>query len=167
MARRGVWLTGGVLVVGFGLLRTVHGRLPTGLPEGSERPSPAAAISSSSPSQSPVVEVAEPDIKSAAPSSDDARAHAFRLPSGRAPALSCTAARAIVSQARSQLSHAPEPVDPRGLADSTADWLDPYGLWSVAPDSPVATAFDRRASAVLADLEGRSGGNCPAARALV
>jgi carboxyl-terminal processing protease len=173
MTRRGVWLTGGVLVVGFALLRTVNSRLPARLPApdaedsrdlGAEHAAVAPASSSASAPAAPA-EARDLEAKTAS-SSDEARPHAFRLPSGRAPALGCAAARAIVSQARTQLSHAPEPVDPRALADSTADWLDPYGLWSVAPDSPVAAAFDRRAAAMLADLEGRGGGSCPAARAL-
>jgi carboxyl-terminal processing protease len=71
-----------------------------------------------------------------------------------------------VAQARAQLGYAPEPVDARALADAAADWLDPYGLWSVAPDTPVAASFDRRAPALLAELEGRGARDCQAAHAL-
>jgi carboxyl-terminal processing protease len=61
-------------------------------------------------------------------------------------------------------------VDARALAEAAADWLDPYGLWSVAPDAPIAAAFDRRAAGLLADIEGKSEGkslgDCDTARAL-
>jgi carboxyl-terminal processing protease len=163
MATRGVWLTGGVLVLGLGLLRLVHERLSPPA-HGSVEP-PASQVSATPAPPAPGA-VAPGESEAKAASSDDVRDHAFRLPSGRAPTLGCAAARAIVAEARAQLSHPPEPVDPRELADSTADWLDPYGLWSVAPDSPVAPAFDRKASAVIADLEGRSGPGCPGARAM-
>jgi carboxyl-terminal processing protease len=87
------------------------------------------------------------------------------MPTGRAPSLSCAAARSIVSQARTQLAHAPEPVDARAVAEAAADWLDPYGLWSVAPDCPLGSAFEGRAAELIADLEGRST-DCKAARTL-
>ena len=56
---------------------------------------------------------------------NDARARAFRIPSGQAPALTCQAARAIVAQARAQLASAPDPVDAKAFAEAAADWLDP------------------------------------------
>jgi carboxyl-terminal processing protease len=97
---------------------------------------------------------------------DDGRARAFRLPTGQAPGLSCAAARAVIAQARGQLACAPESVDAKSFAEAAADWLDPYGLWSVAPDTPVATSFDVHASELLADVEGRGSHDCAAARAL-
>ncbi len=98
--------------------------------------------------------------------SDDARSHTFRLPDGQAPALTCDAARTIVAQARGQLAYAPDTVDAHAFAEAAADWLDPYGLWSVAPDTPVAAAFSRRGRELLAEIEGQGGRDCPAARAL-
>ncbi|MDP8999231.1 MAG: S41 family peptidase [Myxococcota bacterium] len=97
---------------------------------------------------------------------DDARTRAFRIPTGQAPALSCEAARAIVAQARSQLAYPPDPVDAKALAEAAADWLDPYGLWSVAPDTPIAESFERRAADLLADLEGRGSTDCAVAHEL-
>lgn len=97
---------------------------------------------------------------------DDLRAHEFRVPSGQAPALACDAARAIVAQARHQLAYSPDPVDAHDFAEAAADWLDPYGLWSVAPDTPVADAFDAHAVGLLADVEGRGSKTCTAARFL-
>jgi carboxyl-terminal processing protease len=99
-------------------------------------------------------------------SSDDGRAHAFRIPAGDAPALSCDDARAIVTQTRTELAYQPEPVDAKAFADAAADWLDPYGLWSVAPDTPVADAFDAHAADLLADLESAKSRGCPGAQAL-
>ncbi len=96
---------------------------------------------------------------------DESRSHPFRVPAGHAPSLSCDAARAIVAQARDQLGYVPDPVDARSLSEAAADWLDPYGLWTVAPDAPVSDVFDRRAVALLADLEGRSHG-CETAKAI-
>jgi carboxyl-terminal processing protease len=98
--------------------------------------------------------------------SDDVRPHPFRVPSGDAPALACEDARAVVAQVRTQLAYAPDPVDARTFADATADWLDPYGLWSVAPDTPVGDAFAARAGELLADVEGRGTRDCATARLL-
>jgi carboxyl-terminal processing protease len=97
---------------------------------------------------------------------DDVRPHAFPVPAGQAPSLSCDSARAIVAQARAQLAYAPDVIDAKAFAEAAADWLDPYGLWSVAPDTPVGAAFDRNAPELLADVEGRSGRDCSAARAI-
>jgi len=150
MARRGAWLTGGLLAGGVGLMWAGRAGSPN------ERPLAGP----------PHVTEAAPAETSPATAADDARAHEFRLPSGRPPSLSCEAARAVVAEARGQLAHEPDPVDSRALADAAADWLDPYGLWSVAPDTPVAAAFVRKAPQLLAELEGRGSRDCSAARAL-
>ncbi len=151
MLPRGVWAAGaGLGLVGTGLLLVRAARV---------EPRPATAAP---PVESPAVTEASPATSSA----DDSRARAFRVPSGRAPSLSCDAARSIVAQAREQLGYTPEAVDARQLAEAAADWLDPYGLWSVAPDAPVAAAFDRHAWAFLAELEGRGARTCEVARAL-
>jgi len=157
MIRRGVWWAGGavaaVLVVFLGRSAwTFH--LHPGAAIQAKPPAPLAAPSASS----------AVDDKTAV-TADDAKVHTFRIPGGDAPALSCDAARAIVTQARTQLGYAPEPVDARAFADAAADWLDPFGLWSVAPDAPVAAAFDRNARDLVIDLEGRRR-NCDAATTL-
>jgi len=154
MARRGAWLTGGLLAAGLSLMWAGRAGPPNEAPVAGP-PAPAH-----------VTEPVPTEEKSPAPAPDEAPAHDFRLPSGRAPALSCEAARAVVAEARAQLAHEPDALDARALADAAADWLDPYGLWSVAPDAPVAVAFDRRAPQLLADLEGRGSRDCAAARAL-
>ncbi len=146
----------GALVVAVALL--VLGRHSARAPRSGVRPSPIASASSS-PSPAPGVE-------DAAAGTDDTRSHAFRIPSGRAPSLTCEAARTIVAQARAQLGYAPERVATGAFVEATVDWLDPYGLWSVAPDAVVASAFERRARDLIAELEGRGSRECGAARAL-
>ncbi|HEY6464008.1 MAG TPA: hypothetical protein VIY73_27750, partial [Polyangiaceae bacterium] len=127
------------------------------------RPPPAPAPATTDP-----IDPATPgsDDRAGAGSSDDGRAHAFRIPAGDAPALSCDDARAIVTQTRTELAYQPEPIDAKAFADAAADWLDPYGLWSVAPDTPVADAFDAHAADLLADLESPKSRGCPGAQAL-
>jgi carboxyl-terminal processing protease len=98
------------------------------------------------------------------PASEDERTRTFRMPSGDAPSLSCEDAKTIVRQVRKNLAYAPDPVAPRAFALTTSDWLDPYGLWSVAPDAPVEAALERAGPALLADIEGRGSPDCAAAR---
>jgi carboxyl-terminal processing protease len=150
MSRRGLWLSGGLFGAVLAALWVLRPPPPPGAIFVPAAPVPAPAASD--------------DHAAAAP--DEVRVHAFRLPTGDAPGLTCEQARAVVQQTRTQLAYTPEPVDPKALADAAADWLDPYGLWSVAPDSPVADAFAAHASELLADVEGRSGRECPGARAL-
>ncbi len=100
------------------------------------------------------------------PAADEARSHVFRLPDGRTPSLTCDTAKVIVAQVRRLLAYAPDAVDARSFADVAADWLDPYGLWSVAPDTPVAAAFASRGRELLAEVEGRGSPDCYTARSL-
>ncbi len=151
MVRRGVWLMGSMLGLALALGWAARPSTPEGhvalgrvaLPPG-----------------------VQADDASPAVPAEDTRSHSFPLPAGKAPSLPCDTARAIVAQARAQLAYPPDVVDAKALAEAAADWLDPYGLWSVAPDTPVAAAFDRHAIDLLADVEGRSGRDCGAARAL-
>jgi carboxyl-terminal processing protease len=166
MARRAAWVLGGAagaVVVLVGLIRferpvvTMAQIAATALSSTTavppSRPAPAS-------SASPI------DDAPASSASDDARSHAFRVPSGRAPSLTCEAARAIVAQARTQLAYSPGKVEMSAFVDAAVDWLDPYGLWSVSPDAVVANAFERRAPELVAELEGRGSRNCETARAL-
>jgi carboxyl-terminal processing protease len=157
MVRRGVWWVGGAVAAGLVFL----GQGPWVARIGGHAVAPPpSAPPPAAPSASAAL-----DDKSATPAVDDAKAHTFRVPGGDAPALSCDAARAVVAQARTQLGYAPDPVDARAFADAAADWLDPFGLWSVAPDAPVAEAFDHHARELVLDLEGRRR-NCESATAL-
>src|ERR1019366_7906185 len=94
------------------------------------------------------------------------RSHPCRVPSPRAPSLTCEAAGAIVAQARTQLAYSPGKVEMSAFVDAAVDWLAPYGLWSVSPDAVVANAFERRAPELVAEIEGRGSRNCETARAL-
>jgi carboxyl-terminal processing protease len=152
MSSRAAWITAGAFAAGAALLW--H-----------ERPGALTrhAATVAAPVAAPSASAAATGDDAAA---DDARSHEFRIPSGRAPSLSCEAARTIVSQVRSQLGYAPDRVDTTAFVDAAIDWLDPYGLWSVAPDAVVANAFERRSAEMIAELEGRGSRNCDAARAL-
>lgn len=77
----------------------------------------------------------------------------LRLPTGLPTGLSCSEARVIVRQARAELAAEPPPVDAKALAEATVDWLDPHGLWSAAPDAPIAAILERNAEPLLAELE--------------
>jgi carboxyl-terminal processing protease len=151
MRRRGVWLVGVLCGVGAAFVWTL-------------RPVPPGAPLVVAPAQKAFPPSTADD--SPPKDSDDLRPHPFRVPSGEPPALACDEARAVVTQSRTQLAYSPDPVDPKAFADATADWLDPFGLWSVAPDTPVADAFDARATDLLADVESRGTHDCATARLL-
>ena len=119
-----------------------------------------APNASPGPSPEPTLAGGQPDV------GEDAPNRPFRVPSGDPARLSCDAARHIVSQVREQLAYTPGPVDAKAFGSAVADWLDPYGLWSVAPDAMTAKSFERGASALLADIEGRGSADCAAAQAL-
>jgi len=120
-----------------------------------EPPAPVLAQPSSA--------VAPPD---AAGIDEDDRTYSFRLPSGETSSLTCEAARSIIAQARGNLAYEPDPVLPHALAVSTADWLDPHGLWSAAPDSPIEGVIDQHAAGLLRDLESQAGTQCQASLAV-
>ncbi|AKT37758.1 uncharacterized protein CMC5_019000 [Chondromyces crocatus] len=88
----------------------------------------------------------------------------FTLPTGSPTALGCDQARLVVAQARAMLAAPPRPIHPAKFADATSDWLDPHGLWSVAPDAPTGAALRREAAALLDELQAPAGsGPCAAA----
>lgn len=91
-------------------------------------------------------------------------ARGLALPTGAPTALGCDEARAIVAQARTSLAANPSPVDAAKFAEATSDWLDPHGLWSVAPDAPVGATVRREAARLLAEIQEPPGaGPCAAA----
>jgi carboxyl-terminal processing protease len=99
------------------------------------------------------------------PTEDDgAGARTLAFPTGEPPELGCDQARRIVAQARGSLAVPAETVDPSKFALATSDWLDPHGLWSVAPDSPISPALQARSLQLIAELEAAPGsGPCRAA----
>lgn len=78
----------------------------------------------------------------------------LQVPKGDPPRLSCGAARAIVAEVRGRLPVEPARVRAPEFAELWIDWFDPHGLWSAAPDAPLAEAARARASDLLSDLEG-------------
>ncbi len=158
MPSRAAWISAGAIAAaGSGLLWFERPMLSA---RHEARLAAPAVQASASPSATP------PGDDAAAAALDDTRSHEFRVPSGRAPSLTCEAARTIVAQARSQLGYVPDRVDASAFVDAAIDWLDPYGLWSVAPDAVVGGVFEKRATEMIAELEGRGSRNCDAARGL-
>lgn len=86
------------------------------------------------------------------------------LPTGEPTALGCDDARTVVLQARTSMAGDALPVDAAKFAEATADWLDPHGLWSVAPDTPGGAVVKRNGERLLAELQQPPGaGPCAAA----
>ena len=155
MVRRGLWLSGGLVGVALGARWVLRPPAPAGalfVP-----PAPAA----------PLPPALHDDPASAAPV-DDVRAHAFRLPSGDAPGLTCEQARQDIQQIRTQLAYSPEPVSPfvdafvigegeevvHEIAGAVLDWKQSGGsrrelLWRLTeiPGVYVPAFFDFRYSA--------------------
>jgi carboxyl-terminal processing protease len=94
---------------------------------------------------------------------NDDHAFSFRIPTGEPSSVTCDAARSVVAQVRGNLAYEADPVSAHALATGTADWLDPHGLWSAAPDSPIEGIIEQHAAALLRDLEGEAGGRCETA----
>lgn len=89
------------------------------------------------------------------------------LPTGTPTALGCDEARVIVAQALSSLAAPAQAIEPAKFAEATSDWLDPHGLWSVAPDAPAAAAIRREGAKLLAEIQAAPGsGPCDAALSL-
>ena len=109
-----------------------------------------------------VPEAPPPKMDPGDDSHDDERSYVFRIPSGEPTALSCEEARTIVEQVRSGLAYAPEGIPAQPFATSTADWLDPHGLLSLAKDAPTSRALSKVAGDLVADLEGRRRRQCDA-----
>ena len=95
---------------------------------------------------------------------EEDRAYAFRVPTGKPAELACEEARRVIAQVRTGLAYEPDGVSPHALAAGAADWLDPHGLWSAAPDSPIEARIEKRAGELVAEMESRVGDDCPAAR---
>ncbi len=105
-----------------------------------------------------------PTTEASTPPSSPDDAPSFRVPTGDPPSLACDAARRIVRQFKASLAYAPASPAPESFATSTADWLDPSGLWSVAPDSPVGAVLAADALALIRELDEDPGRPCGAAR---
>jgi carboxyl-terminal processing protease len=117
------------------------------------------------PSASALKQTAAPASSSAGSDSETERP--LQVPKGDPPRLSCAQARAIVAEVRSKLPVEPAPVGAEAFADLWVDWFDPHGLWSAAPDSPLADSAHAHAGEILSELERTvPGAPCNAATAL-
>ncbi|MBK8996762.1 MAG: hypothetical protein IPM35_13585 [Myxococcales bacterium] len=114
-----------------------------------EPPAPPAIANASATAAPP------PSPGSGDPSQDPAACESrpLKLPSGGAAVLSCVEARRIVAQVKSKLATPVASPAALELAQHTAGWLDPHGLWSAAPDSPIKAALTKYAARLLAELE--------------
>lgn len=83
-------------------------------------------------------------------------------PTGAPAGLSCAEARAIVAQVERSLAGPLPPVPPRDFGRAVADWLDPHGLWSAAPDATPGRAIAERAARLLEEVT-LGDGRCAAA----
>ncbi len=91
-------------------------------------------------------------------------ARGMLLPTGSPTALDCDEARVIAAQALSSLAAPAQAIEPAKFADAASDWLDPHGLWSVAPDAPAAEAIRRDGAKLLLELQAPPGsGPCSTA----
>ncbi|HEX3776215.1 MAG TPA: S41 family peptidase [Polyangiaceae bacterium] len=113
----------------------------------------ATATNSAVPAEPPKLEI-EPETE-----------RPLQVPKGDPPRVSCAQARAIVAEVRSKLPVEPPRVDAEQFADLWVDWFDPHGLWSAAPDSPLADAAHAHAPELLNEIE-RATANAPCSAAL-
>ncbi|HEY2407784.1 MAG TPA: S41 family peptidase [Polyangiaceae bacterium] len=88
----------------------------------------------------------------------------LKVPTGSLPRLSCDAARAIIAEVHERFPAEPQRVAPEEWLELWADWFDPHGMWSVAPDSPLPEVMKSVAPDLLRELEAKPGtGPCAAA----
>lgn len=79
------------------------------------------------------------------------------VPTGSPTALGCDDARSVVAQARHAIAAPAAAIEPSKFAEATSDWLDPHGLWSVAPDAPVGPSLRHEGENLLAELQAAPG----------
>jgi carboxyl-terminal processing protease len=128
-------------------------------PSDSTAERPTTSASSAAAADGPV---AAPAPKTAAVD-PPAAALPRKPPNGAPPRLSCAAARKVAADVQARLaaptpelpSHARETFE-HGFVDATVDWMDPHGLWSAAPDAPLAAVLKTHGGDLRAVLEGRT-----------
>jgi len=117
-----------------------------------------------------------PPSAAPAPSADDdpdpaeeaaqCAARPLRLPKGEPPALTCQAARRVIAQVRRRAALPMSSPERKTFAEAVSGWLDPHGMWSAAPDSPVRTALGRYATELIHDIEASPTDSSPCTAAL-
>ncbi|HEX2873180.1 MAG TPA: S41 family peptidase [Polyangiaceae bacterium] len=118
---------------------------PTELPRRAPRRPSAAPAAEALPSSEPALE--EPP-------------GALALPSGAPTRISCEDAQRVAAFLHRELAAPPVVPHARELAEVWGALLDPHGLWSAAPDSPLQTQLDAAAPGMLRSLHEQSSG-CP------
>jgi carboxyl-terminal processing protease len=83
--------------------------------------------------------------------------HALSLPTGAPPGIRCEEAKKVSAFLEAELAAPPIAPTPAELAEAWASLLDPHGLWSAAPDSPVRPELLAAASSLLASFSERRG----------
>jgi carboxyl-terminal processing protease len=73
-------------------------------------------------------------------------------PSGGPPRLTCREARAILDELSSRFAGSLTTPRGRAFGNLVVGWLDPHGLWSAAPDSPLGPALRSHADALMAEM---------------
>jgi carboxyl-terminal processing protease len=107
------------------------------------------------------------DDSDALPSDASSLDRGLTMPTGDPTEIACDDARTVVQQARTSLAGPVAPVDAAKFAAAASDWLDPHGLWSVAPDAPVGALLRKNGERLLAELEAAPGsGPCGVARSI-
>lgn len=105
---------------------------------------PATSATSSASSAAP-----QPELGASAP-------RTWSLPSGALPRFSCAEARTVAAFLRRELAAPPIAPTAQELGEAWSGMLDPHGLWSAAPDSPLQTELLAAAPEMLATLSGQS-----------
>ena len=91
-------------------------------------------------------------------------ARALPLPSGGPTRISCDEALRVSAFLERELSTPAIAPLPRELAELWGSMLDPHGLWSASPDSPVERELATAAEAMITALHGGAS-RCTACRA--
>ncbi len=108
-------------------------------------------------------ENAEPEAEAGAEAGPD-EPRAFTLPSGAPPGIGCEDAQRVTGFMRRELVAPAIAPLPRELAAVWSEILDPHGLWSAAPDSPLPSELEAAAPDMLASLHEQLPGCAAAAR---
>jgi carboxyl-terminal processing protease len=102
-----------------------------------------------------------PDVSSAEPApvpSGEAEPRAMLLPSGAPTRISCGEAEQVTAFLQRELAAPPIAPTPAELAELWGGMLDPHGLWSAAPDSPLPSELALAAQQMLGSLHDQAAG---------
>jgi carboxyl-terminal processing protease len=132
---RAGWLAAAGLVAAFGFGIYARGA------HQADSPAPSAT-EVAAPASSALPEAPEP--------------HAMSLPSGAPPSIGCAEAQRVTEFLERELAAPPIVPTPAELSELWASMLDPHGLWSAAPDSPLREALVAAAPDLLTSFYERS-----------